>query len=369
MSLNYDKAVAKTEKEISKNPSLIQDEFRLKFRTIPVPAVKKTDFFTILTPVFHHSSLATTTVKALTEAVRNEQIQSYNNNRGTGRVREAWVKEKADSFYPDGFGMVALVSMGNGQYAISEGHNRIQTLLYMLQNGVTEYDEVVIPIQIVNDKTQFMDVYRTVNTSHNHTISDKLTNPDYAYGREIRKFLATLDSYEYKGIKLMNSDNVKQTAGMLLALQRPNHQSLTFKELQKLSSGVHKVANLLPEETTIIITQKARADLRDAFNFTLKVMREVVDQCDISKGTKRTAPLTDLGKKTLGSAMFFSLLVWDKYSSEGTLTDIDHKRIVTKLTSKNASATMKNLSLLSTKSMDTALTAFYEIIRTNKKVV
>jgi hypothetical protein len=176
-----------------------------------------------------------------------------------------------------------------------------------------------------------------------------------------------IDSGTYKDVRIINKEHVKQIATCMYGTTVKNSKEMSFKELINCSKEVTALANYLPEDFPLRFSSNAKTELKLAFNFTLNVMKEVVDITDLNGGASTKARPSKIGQAILGSAMFFSLLVWDKYSNGESLTAIDYKRIAKNLVEKAAWTNM-NLSLLSSKkSMDDAIISFYEIIRTKKQ--
>jgi hypothetical protein len=353
--------------------SVIRPEFRIEQDLRRVTLTGRRFLFPHIS-IFNKSSIASCTFGALVDAALNKQVFQYQKNRGSGEVKEAWILEKASKFSPDGFGMPVLMDCGSNVYKVVEGHSRLQTILYMRQTGaLKEFEDMVVPIQVLQndgDLQNFMEVYRTTNANHGHTVSDKLSNSDYGFGKEIDVFLKKVENYKYKGIRIVRKDHIKQIA--LLLYGTTLAQPVSFQELQRVTKTVTDMADLLPHEFNLPLTAHNKDAMKQAFNFTLSVMKQVIDLTDMKTAAGKDmseyrASLSGIGQSILSTAMFFSLLTWDKYSSAGDLTSIDAKRIAKNLVDK-ASWTDNNLSLLSAKkSMGGAIHSFFEIIRTKKK--
>lgn len=347
--------------------NLIDDKFKLLNDPSKVP-LSGSAFLKIHMDVFQSSSIGSCTLGDLADAALRNQIFMYKNNRGSGIIKESWVLEKAEKFYPDGFGMIVLVDVGHNRYKINEGHSRMQTLLYMRQIGtLKKYEKIVVPVQVVRDPDQFMEVYRSTNANHGHHIKDKLTNPDYGLGREVNNFLNIVDNIRYRDIKIVTKSHVKQIALMLYGTTIKSDDGVSFLDLMKNNGKITELSNLLPDEFELRFSHHNKAKLKDSFNFALDVMKEVITLTDLKGGASEKASISTIGQHILGSAMFFGLLAWDRYSDSGNLTTIDAKRIAKNLVDK-ASWTDRELSLLSSKKgMKDAMQSFYEIIRTKRK--
>lgn len=364
---DLNKSLVQNSKKIQKRPSLIEPRFLVSDNPKNAPLAGPS-FLNVHFDMFTYSALASTKVGDIVDAILRGQIYVYNNNRGSGKVKEKWILEKSEKFHIDGFGMIVLVNMGHNSYRVNEGHSRLQTLMYMRQIGVLKkFENLVLPIQIVKDHDQFMEVYRTTNTNHPHLISDKLSNVDYGLGKQVDFFLKTLNNAKYRGVNIVKDGHLKQVGLLLYGTTLKNVSEIDFKDLTQRSDEVTALANLLPEEFTLHFTSQNKTRLKDAINFTLDVMREVIDLTDLKSGTSGEASLSKIGNKIVGNAMFFSLISWDGYSNSGDLTQIDAKRIAKNLVNK-AAWTSTTLTLLASKStMYDAMQSFYEIIRTKKK--
>lgn len=271
-------------------------------------------------------------IEDLLLGIVNRTVKVYQNNRGTGDVSAATVRDVAEDFSPHSFGEFT-VGIYNGKLCIADGHSRGLGLLHRLvSEKLTEMEKKFnINLRFVPE-SKFLEVYQKRNSSSRHKSSEKINNPDYMFGAILLVFSNILGAH---WLPFKNNSKLKQQLIYLVHYFATKYKGgdVSYNDIFGCRKETKNLLMTRPVKAPYQLSDKMFQELCCGIKYYNEVM-------SIVRGTMNGGKIMDTKplKCILGSSPLMGLIVADHVSGNN-----DFKKSAARL----ASRILKNASELS----------------------
>lgn len=139
-------------------------------------------------------------VRDIIVGMANHDIEPYLNNRGGAVVSSKTVKSVEEELHLASLGQFTAKIEKNGKKIIGDGHSRGEGLLRRFMNNKTTEKEMDYPISLkLINPSEFTTVYEKQNSGEKHTPIQRIMNPDYFMGAQMKRLA------NYLGEEIWNS--------------------------------------------------------------------------------------------------------------------------------------------------------------------
>lgn len=202
------------------------------------------------------------------DLVKNKVILPYDSNRGG--PTKPYAKDTANGvcnhLNTEGINEFALARLKNGTFMIADGHSRTQGLLEREEKGLMLESDYEAPMNItVVHENRHYTTYRTYNAHVAHTGTEKVINPDGAFGKWITALQAETGTVVQDTHALTIADFLV-TSGLM-------KKGIDMRSAAKLlQSGRSVVGSILKGDTNLEDYTVGTAKIKRAYQFAFSVL-------------------------------------------------------------------------------------------------
>ena len=303
------------------------------------------------------------------KARKNGDIVPYENNRKIDWNR---VTDMASNFSPNHFTrIIAVEERVGGKQKVKQmscHHRSLAVEELEKGSGLGTIGNCNLTVEIYpHDEAAAL--YVIEGNSVSLKIADLLKNKDFAFCHLLADSIRFADLSDYKGTAILKDTLLTNIAHMIYAMNQSNYSDLTFDKVigSRHSIEVKRLVKLPDGSVSfdLKLTTNQRNKITQALNYSVEVVKKIIDTCDESSGNTKSAKLNRRGSVLMRQGRLVSYLVWNKIIG-GAVTQIQADTLARALCEKDGQLITDAINALGARDWETFSSKIFDLARTKK---